>query len=191
MPTITDFSTVEFCEVFDMHLERPSAIISGASAQGNFEPFKFFIDENTDIDDVVFVARNHLGIAKDDIGFLTAGFSVKHRSGDDKISDIYGPKQKEGQAHRFARKEMMQVTIWPAGWDEFQKARYANMFEGPKGFDSSKDRLYPESKPITEGNEVAGSEVLKIEDEEAQKEPEVDTGTSKDGAPNQEVFSEE
>ena len=30
--------------------------------------FKFFIDENTDIDDVIFVVRNHVGCTRDDIG---------------------------------------------------------------------------------------------------------------------------
>ena len=39
--------------------------------------------------------------------------------------------QKEGQAHRFIRREMMQVTIWPKGYDEMQAARFAKMRTGP------------------------------------------------------------
>ena len=40
--------------------------------------------------------------------------------------------QKEGQAHRFKRREMMQVTIWPKGYDEMQAARLATMRTGPR-----------------------------------------------------------
>ena len=39
--------------------------------------------------------------------------------------------QKEGQAHRFKRREMMQVTIRPKGYEEMQAARFAKMRTGP------------------------------------------------------------
>jgi hypothetical protein len=42
--------------------------VSGVTAAGPFMEFKFFIDENTDIDDVIFVVRNHVGCTRDDIG---------------------------------------------------------------------------------------------------------------------------
>jgi hypothetical protein len=42
--------------------------VSGITASGPITEFKFFIDENTDIDDVIFVVRNHCGCARDDIG---------------------------------------------------------------------------------------------------------------------------
>jgi len=36
---------------------------------GQFPQFKFYIDSNTDIDDVVFVLRNHIGCSIEDIGW--------------------------------------------------------------------------------------------------------------------------
>mmetsp|Transcript_11926 Transcript_11926/g.14421 ORF Transcript_11926/g.14421 Transcript_11926/m.14421 type:complete len:160 (+) Transcript_11926:94-573(+) len=140
MPTISDFSTVEFPPVLAMKLERPSMIVSGQIAtmsKGKFQQipqFKFYIDENTDIDDVMFVLCNKIGCSINDVGFITAGLSMKHRDGAEKLSDIFGPKAREGDANRFMRREIMQCSIWPAGYEERQAARFAKMFDGPKNF---------------------------------------------------------
>eukprot|EP00613_Pedinella_sp_CCMP2098_P002349 CAMPEP_0171619678 /NCGR_PEP_ID=MMETSP0990-20121206/15521_1 /TAXON_ID=483369 /ORGANISM="non described non described, Strain CCMP2098" /LENGTH=208 /DNA_ID=CAMNT_0012184791 /DNA_START=103 /DNA_END=729 /DNA_ORIENTATION=- len=151
MPTITDFSKVEFVPVYDMHLERPSIIVSGTTASGPFKQFKFYIDENTDIADVIFVLRNHIDCTKDEIEFCTAGFGEKKRGDDEKISDIYGAKQREGQAHRFMRREMMQVSIWPRGYTEREEARFAKMFDGPKIYGSPLEE-FPDAKKEREVN---------------------------------------
>lgn len=139
---ITDFKQVEFVPVHKMKLEKPSIIIAGQVADmdgesvKNFAPFKFHIDDETDISDVQFVLINHLGISKDDIGYFTAGLSMKQREPTEKLSDIFGDKVKEGDQYRFVRKEIMQCTVWPAGYDEKREERFSKMFDGPKGYKS-------------------------------------------------------
>ena len=41
--------------------------VSGITGSGPFKQFKFYIDENTDIDDVIFVLRNQVDCTTDDV----------------------------------------------------------------------------------------------------------------------------
>jgi len=43
-------------------------------------------------------------------------------------------QQKENDAYRFKRRQMMQVTIWPKGYEEAKAARFAAMKQGPKPY---------------------------------------------------------
>lgn len=139
MPSITEFSDVQFVDVLEMKLEQPSVIVAGQYANPGgdnvqFEPFKFFIDEETDIDDVLFVLSERLGCSRESVGFVTAGCSSVRREGDEKLCEIFGSSETavENDAYRFERREMMQCSIWPANYDEKQANRFAKMFDAPK-----------------------------------------------------------
>jgi hypothetical protein len=80
------------------------------TSQGQFPQFKFYIDENTDIDDVLFVLKNHIGCSKDDIGYVTAGMALQKREGNVKISEVFGPKVKENDAYRFKKRQMVRSS---------------------------------------------------------------------------------
>ena len=63
--------------------------------------------------------------------------------------------QKEGIAYRFARKEMMQVSVWPTEYEERKAARIAKMKYGPMhGLDFNGNPL-PMNKPEEEDNPTA------------------------------------
>ena len=67
--------------------------------------------------------------------------------------------QREGQAHRFKRRQMMQVSIWPRGWTARQEARQAKMFNYPKIYGSP---LEANPDPVKENAERAILEREKI-----------------------------
>ena len=99
--------------------------------------------------------------------FVTAGFQSKHREGQEKISDIYGPKQREGQAYRFKKREMMGVAIWPKGYEEAQKARLAKCYTSPKPYPGY-EKFY-EEREITLRDAYA-AKVKKAEEDRIQRE---------------------
>jgi len=101
--------------------------------------------------------------------FITAGFQSKHREGHEKISDIYGPKQREGQAYRFKKREMMGVAVWPKGYEEAQKARQAKCFNGPKPYPGY-EKFY-EEREITI-REAYEAKIKKEEEDRIRREEE-------------------
>ena len=101
--------------------------------------------------------------------FVTAGFQSKHREGHEKISDIYGPKQREGQAYRFKRREMMGVAIWPKGYEEAQKARQAKCFTGPKPYPGY-EKFYEERENTI--REAYEAKIKKAEEDRIRREEE-------------------
>jgi hypothetical protein len=98
---------------------------------------------------------------------VTAGFQSKHREGEEKISDIYGPKQREGQAYRFKKREMMGVAIWPKGYEEAQQARLAKCYTSPKPYPGY-EKFY-EEREITLRDAYA-AKIKKAEEDRIQRE---------------------
>ena len=99
--------------------------------------------------------------------FVTAGFQSKHREGHEKISDIYGPKQREGQAYRFKKREMMGIAIWPKGYEEAQKERLAKCYTSPKPYPGY-EKFYEEREVTL--REAYAAKIKKAEEDRIQQE---------------------
>jgi len=181
------FTKIKFVPTYEMDLDSPSIIIAGLTLQGSFKPFKFLVNENTTIGIVERVLCDKIGCCPSDIGFFTAGWTDKHRQPDEKLSDIFGPDAKEGIAYRFARKEMMQVSVWPTGYEERKAARIAQMQKGPMhglGFDGKplikekEDEIPPKNEDV-DTPEISSAN--KDDAEDPLKSEEVSTQMDLDG----------
>jgi len=183
-----DFNKIKFVPVFEMDLKRPSIIVAGITLKSKIAPFKFLVKESTTIGDVERVLCDKTGCCPSDIGFFTAGWTDKHREPHEKLSDIFGPDAKEGIAYRFARKEMMQVSVWPTGYEERKAARIAKMKNGPMhglNFHGEPLRKEIDVEASPNGNEEEPTlNSMEVVEDEAPKAPETESDALSVGAQN-------